>query len=413
MEKDPTPKEVAVALAKQVSLKIYQPKGKTIYEQYRDLGKYFGEEIRSSAVKWFEWLKEDQLLSGEAAIADRIIMALTQFSGLGKEYLGVLGAWAEGAELAEVAKLYGLDALEAAMMMQNDDAGCQTVMIRVNDGIALLHTEEDDNGPITERVSKAFLAEIDGSVTFLYNDLLPGGSAFAVDVKRGFAMACDVLRLRTKERGVCLAKIIGWMVWRLGNQATPRKLEELVAALSPLVDGYAINVVYRDSGGKPRAYRASIAGRACYIDKLVGEPGGAIKQVNLLDPRVAEANDELRILSLSEAEINEDLDPQNRSGGYYGGYLDRLKWMEGLLRELKKYFRQNWSTISPKEIHSRIMEVFGIGAKEAGFDEVGKWNPSNPTVGATMSVFVGSKGASAGINLGPSLGRGKPSILLQ
>lgn len=413
MKQEPTPREIVVALAKQVSKQVYVPKGSTLFEKYRGLGGYWGEEIRSSAVKRFEWLKEDERLTDEAAIADRIIMALRRMTGLGKDYLEALGGWAEGAELSQVAKLYSLDAVEAAMMMQNDDAGCQSVMVRTNDGIALLHTEEDDNGPITERVSGAFLTEIDGSVTFVYNDLLPGGSAFAVDVKNGFAMACDVLRLRTKERGVCLSKIVGWMVWRMGCTATPKRVEELVAELGPLVDGYAINVVYRDEKGKPKAYRASIAGRSCYIDKLVSDPGGSMKQVNLLDPRVAEANDELRILSLNEAEINEDAEPSARAGGYYAGYVDRLEWMDQLLSELGEYIKRDWSGIKPRVIHSRIMRVFGIGAKEPGFDELGKWNPSNHTVGATCSVFVGEKTASAGINLGPSLGAGAPTVILQ
>ena len=397
-----TPAEVSRVLHAQVSLDILIPKGNTLGAQYHFLGKHFGGHIRTSAVQRVEYLLEEELFESEVEIAKRVLEHLQKNERAG-EYLEALIGWADGAELSRVASLYELDGVTLAMMMQNDDAGCQTVMVRVGDGVTLLHTEEDDGAPITERVTDHFLAEIDGSVTFIYNDLLPGGSAFGVDVAQGFAMACDVLRLHPRERGVCLSKIVGWMVWRMGNAATPSKVRELVREFAPYVDGYAMNVVYRDKAGVVRGYRATIGGNACAIDKLGSTVGSAIKQVNVIDPNVAARDGELRVLSLNELQINTDPEPSNREGGYYGGYLDRLTWINDLLREMKGYLTQQWSSIPALTLHSRIMEIFGIGAHEKGFDEQGKWNPSNHTVGATLSVFVGKDAASAGINLGPSL----------
>lgn len=186
-----------------------------------------------------------------------------QIASLIGEYIASIEAWAKGAEIT----------LEEALLLQNDNVGCQTFAIRGNNNeIFIGHTEEEIND---ERIDKArwltFKVADQERQAFIYPDLLPGP---AFSFANGCFMAVDALFClasnKQKKEGGFLANAAVWMLWRSGDQELA---EEIIQSVGPFYDGYAINLLYLDQG-KPTAKTLEFIGESPAIVRKLGEQIG-------------------------------------------------------------------------------------------------------------------------------------------
>jgi hypothetical protein len=219
---------------------IYQAKGVTLIDQYRDVGALFGESIRKSVHKIGR--KRSRLMIVRRSIAERTWRHL-QTKSVAQSFCECLVAWSEGANVSP----------EQAMWCIADNlSGCQTVMARYQSGVALMHTEEEfrDNPNMELHMTKPHTMEFrDGETvlkTLVYNDLLPGAGLYGW--KQDMIVGVDSLFLR--EDGIetvenpLLANVVSWLVWRMTpSEAEPNRIVELVQSLGELVDGYVLNIV--------------------------------------------------------------------------------------------------------------------------------------------------------------------------
>jgi hypothetical protein len=206
----------------------------------------------------------------EARAADaRVAVELRRAIG---EYLACLDAWSHavgaGAWLSPPLVLDGLrvTAEDLALWAQDDNTGCQTGMLRQADGSALLwHTEEDRLGLLDHPRLATFLVGRETLSAFLYPYLLPG-PAFGFRADQIHAVDSLVLKRGLAPRGAftCVAS---WLVWRLGSAVPAR---EILRALTPYLDGCAINVV-RPSGSGVQVETHEIGGR--HVQSRVLGPG--------------------------------------------------------------------------------------------------------------------------------------------
>lgn len=154
-------------------------------------------------------------------------------------YLTSLKAWADGAGISEI----------DAWILQDEAFGCQTVMIRGENGEVFLgHTEEWYMDP-DEKESIEVVPEW---TTFInttdpdnpdkleaftgYPFALPGSS---FGVHNGKLMAVDSLEVRRTGKSIP-ANVAAWVAWDLAGKVEP---EEIFKALGPFADGYAYNEI--------------------------------------------------------------------------------------------------------------------------------------------------------------------------
>ena len=173
-------------------------------------------------------------------------------------YCACLSAWSLGADLEafqhawlpEQVDALPVEAEDLATLLQADDVGCQTGVLRDENGAAILwHTEEDYEEFAGQRFDKLRIFSYpgaDGQITrgFIYPDLLPGPT-FGWQVN-DYVQAIDTLHIRPMEHeAALLPNTLAWLSLYLGKRAD---LEKLAKALGPFQGGYALTAVSRQAG---------------------------------------------------------------------------------------------------------------------------------------------------------------------
>jgi hypothetical protein len=214
-----------------------------------------------------------------------------------EEYLACLTAWAQGAGLADFeypglideADGQRITGLDLAWLLQHDNLGCQTGLYRCEDGgVIFWHAEEDVAGP-NERFDRLRIAKLSLPCStdpielqaFIYPDLLPG-PAFAWR-SDGYIQAADTLILLSlpEHENAVLVNVVSWLTLRLGAK-TP--LREIVQALSPFWDGYALNTAFI-SGNIVIAGKCEFARDQAVCSNLPESSGSFLIQVNVFCDR--------------------------------------------------------------------------------------------------------------------------------
>lgn len=260
---------------------IYKAKGKTIEEQYFDVGKLFGKEISKSLEKILN--KRNRLAKVKLLLAKRVLRNV-KTNRLTREFVQILSAWSRGA---------GISLYEAVLLLADNTSGCQTMMLRYGSGVAILHTEEDFDSIATRMTTPAIIEFTFGRKikrTLVYNDLLPGAGLFGWENNK--IMAVDSLFLNEegieKIRKPMLANIVAWMIWRMdAKEASEKKILKLIVKLGLSIDGYAINVVRKEReryGGDKFTFTRD----AMHVERLGIEVGSYLRQVNIIDPKYGE-----------------------------------------------------------------------------------------------------------------------------
>jgi hypothetical protein len=258
-------------------LNIYQAKGKTLTEQYFDVGTLFGESIRNAVIKISK--KRSKQAKVRKMLAEKTLKNLSH-KIIAKEFLGCLSAWADGAQITS----------EQAMWLMSDNlSGCQTMLMRYKTGIALIHTEEDfENISFRMTGEKILSFEDNGNVSrcLVYNDLMPGAGLYGW--KRDLIVAVDTLYLREdgieKIKFPILANIIAWMVWRMSpEEANEKNILQLIDDLGELIDGYVINIV-RKVNNVTQGYKITLARTENRVESIGDKVGDYLRQSNIVDP---------------------------------------------------------------------------------------------------------------------------------
>jgi hypothetical protein len=279
-----------------------------LVDAHRELGAHVRDQVHKLLRCKLNGLLEDQLRSllqqtrvCHATLLDR--SRSTKVSPVIRsaiwQYLACLEAWTNGADLAGfhhphleqwVSSLGPLSAHDLALLLQHDNAGCQTGLYRQKDGSVILwHTEEafsSEPGGEFDQLRVAFFQAGNGSscikmAAFIYPELLPG-PAFGWR-SDGFAQAVDALFLRPFPRlqeGI-LANVASWITLWLGPAVDT---QEIIEALGPFHDGYALNSVCT-MDRQVRAKKVEFAGNLIFPIPLGETPGEFLFQVNVFSQR--------------------------------------------------------------------------------------------------------------------------------
>lgn len=231
-----------------------------------DAHEKLGEEVRVQVTRILEnkikSLGADDL-NRELRFAQQIIEKLEEKSkssdmpGLIQDairtYLECIRSWAHGAGtevyISNMGWQHKVSPMQLAVMLQNDNSGCQTGALRnAGGGVLIWHTEEDGKHDYGKRFDKLRLAIFqcklgDKSVdiySLIYPDLLPG-SAFNWR-NDGYLQLVDALYLEQDETAGMLANCVCWLRLVLDTNISTQLILE---SLGPLADGYALSVVLR------------------------------------------------------------------------------------------------------------------------------------------------------------------------
>jgi len=169
-----------------------------------------------------------------------------------------------------------LSSAEVALWAQDDNAGCQTGMLRRRDGSILAwHTEEDTIGFLDRpRLARFAVVGAEELYAFIYPYLLPGP---AFGWSRTQFHAIDSLHTRRIQPVVgVLSGMAAWLVWRIGPALAAR---EVLRALAPFIDGCAIHVVSNAAGGVT-ADSHEIAAQVVKSRHVAARAGSVSLQVN-------------------------------------------------------------------------------------------------------------------------------------
>lgn len=315
---------------------IYQTKGKTLEEQYFDVGTLFGESIRASAkVIARQRSKQSQI---RKAVAEKSLINL-RGKKQADEFLRCLQSWANGAQIT----------IEQAMWLMADNlSGCQTMMVRYATGVSLMHTEEDFNDMSSHMTGEKVVSfDVGGELSrcIVYNDLLPGAGLYGW--KRDLIVAVDTLFLR--EDGIeyvtnpVLANVIAWMIWRMSPEdASPENILTLNKDLGELIDGYAINIV-RKVGGQVEGYKLTLARSESHLEHLGAKVGDYLRQVNIVDP--------------SYSPMEWASKPRQIWRGGYKHFLERLQIMDGHVRLYAHLAQEHLSQDNIESCHFMIQKT--------------------------------------------------------
>ena len=215
-----------------------------------------------------------------------------------RAYLHCLSAWTSGAQLDSIVRrnLKGLhvdglpvSADDLAIFLQDEEAGCQTGVLREDErSIIMWHTEESGEPQGCSRFDKLRLASfrVPGRggprviTAFIYPDLLPG-SAFAWS-GGDFVQAVDTLHVRPSDTPSAIpVNAVTWLRLFLGGDGASAGI---VRALAPFSGGYALTSVYR-TASSVHADKVEFAAGMAESSALPETPGSALFQVNLFsDP---------------------------------------------------------------------------------------------------------------------------------
>lgn len=207
-------------------------------------------------------------------------------------YRECLLAWANAAELgqfrhpwlAEVLDEEPVSAEALALLLQEDEVGCQTGVYRERDGSVLLwHAEEDVETEPGQRFDQLRLFSFRASqgrlaTAFIYPDLLPG-PAFGWQ-GANYAQAVDTLHVRPLELdGALLPNTLAWLSLYLGAQVTRAKLAR---QLGPFAGGYSLTAVVRQNG-PAQVEKVEFANAEVAVTDLSPAAGSWLFQTNVLN----------------------------------------------------------------------------------------------------------------------------------
>ena len=175
-----------------------------------------------------------------------------------RQYQACLSAWAEGARLADfrhpllAESIAGIpvSAEDLATLLQEDEVGCQTGVIREHSGaVVLWHSEEDYEDSPGQRFDKLRLflfRAVNGQSAcgFIYPDLLPGPTfGWQAD---DFAQGIDTLHVRSAQlEEAILPNTLAWLSLYLGAQVSR---QDLATQLGPFQGGYSLTGIYKKDG---------------------------------------------------------------------------------------------------------------------------------------------------------------------
>ena len=332
---------------------VFEIKADSMIDAHRILGEKVGEQARKILGVKLDEMKLNQF--GGAIIFSRQIRRLLEAKikdtsidkairdGL-EEYLSCLDAWGKAAELKQELKerkfLANVSAEgkfvsseDLALFLQNDNNGCQTVLYRDQGGSVILwHTEEDDEEGRVEKARMVDMQIKDGAEmqAFVFPDLLPG-SGFGKN--KQYLQATDFLFLKGENRPAVLANVVAWLALRLGNKIPP---EDIIKALGPYVDGYALNTV-RIENGRVIGKKIEFMHEEMQVTDLASEAGAYLAQVNVLSSEDAALR-----------ERHEEIPPEE-DRDVYERRIKRVDRTIHLIRHLAdrtKMFENLWRTFS-------------------------------------------------------------------
>ena len=296
------------------------------------------------------------------------------------QYRECLSAWAEGCGIAGMRHpaLSSLSLVERAMFLQHDNTGCQTGIYRQANGhLVLWHTEEDSGEESEGRFDQLRVAIFrtmgaNGPalvLAFIYPDLLPG-SAFAWR-SDGYVQAVDALRLKpfTGLEPRLLANIASWVTLFLGTLAPAG---QVIEALGPYYDGYALNTIYKQPDclvGKKHEFVYDLIRHK----RLASDPGSILFQANAFS----------RGYSSNALRLMENLNPRGRSV-----FEQREQRAHAALDEMEAQFYANTTPFLARLMTSRR------GGKRAY---------SNKDVKARLIARLGPQEAEIWVDGGPGV----------
>jgi hypothetical protein len=233
----------------------------TLTEAHQKLGEKHRQKISSALETWLgEMPKKKALelinLTRKITVymqnrAEELKNSDPEISSAITEYLACVSAWSEGAGLAESnqAGRLGATSAELALLMQNDSVGCQSIMIRGDNGQILMgHSEEDiDTDRVTRNNWTTFKFKSAGKEAELtaftsYTDLLPGP---AFGLTPNGIMASDAIFPEVENKIGFLGNSVTWILWRMGAESSA---PVIVTKLLPSPSGYALNLAYTENG---------------------------------------------------------------------------------------------------------------------------------------------------------------------
>lgn len=333
---------------------IYYAQGDTLAHQYRNVGKLFATTINKS-VRKIEKSKAKQLKI-RRNVAESAWNNIRRNQEC-REFIDCLKAWSEGA---------GITPVQAMWLLADNLSGCQTMLVRYESGVALLHTEEEFRDAkhvelhMTSPHTIAFGQSGERIMTLVYNNLLPGSGLFGW--QRDKIVAVDSIFL--KEDGIeevkkpLLANVVAWMMWRMSpEEASPARIMELVKRLGTLIDGYAINVI-RKVGSEIQGYKLILARDEYRVEYLGNENGDTLVQVNIIEP--------------SKSPMRWTLPPKNIWRGGYKYFMGRLKTLKLHTREYVEFTQYELSEDNLDSVHHKIQAmIFSTLASDYVSDDLG------------------------------------------
>ena len=227
------------------------------------------------------------------------------------QYQACVRAWAQGAGLDHFRHpdlpLAGepVRAEDLATLLQEDEAGCQTGLLRdPNGGVILWHAEEDLEQAPGDRFEKFRLfyfraANGSSACGFIYPDLLPGPTfgwqagdyaqhvyAQHVYAQHDYAQAVDSLHARQKDlEDAILPNTLAWLSLYLGAQGISSehkgRYANLVEILGPYQGGYSLTA-HSKKNGLVSVEKVDFMNDQLAACQLGTETGSSLFQTNII-----------------------------------------------------------------------------------------------------------------------------------
>ena len=378
--------------------------GSDLAQAHQELGAHVRNQVHKLLRHRLNGLQEDQLreLIQQTRMCHSTLLDRSKSTKVNpvirsaiQQYLVCLDAWADGAALSgfvhprlehQKSDLSPVSARDLALLLQHDNTGCQTGLYRQKDGSVILwHTEEafgsEPGGQFDQLRIASFRAGNGNSSVkmnaFIYPDLLPG-PAFGWR-SDGFAQAVDALLLKPfpQLQGGVLANVASWITLRLGPAVNA---QEVIEALGPFQDGYALNIVY-SKRGQVYAKKVEFASNLIFPYLLGETPGEFLFQVNVFSQR--QRLDLLKLENIS---------------------LENRKTFEQRIRRTKRVLKCREPGASSSE---ELRFFFDLLASRIG----GEWAYANADLKAYFLNRVSQTGMEIWLGPGAALRNEQPDVI--
>ena len=378
--------------------------GSDLAQAHQELGAHVRNQVHKLLRHRLNGLQEDQLreLIQQTRMCHSTLLDRSKSRKVNpvirsaiQQYLVCLDAWADGAALSgfvhprlehQKSDLSPVSARDLALLLQHDNTGCQTGLYRQKDGSVILwHTEEafgsEPGGQFDQLRIASFRAGNGNSSVmmnaFIYPDLLPG-PAFGWR-SDGFAQAVDALLLKPfpQLEGGVLANVASWITLRLGPAVNA---QEVIEALGPFQDGYALNIVY-SKRGQVYAKKVEFASNLIFPYLLGETPGEFLFQVNVFSQR--QRLDLLKLENIS---------------------LENRKTFEQRIRRTKRVLKCREPGASSSE---ELRFFFDLLASRIG----GEWAYANADLKAYFLNRVSQTGMEIWLGPGAALRNEQPDVI--